>query len=136
MTEQQMNIFAATARFDHAHIFCSDLEASERWFSEVLGAEVYRRPTKPGQPVTAVAAVGGLTFLLRPLRDDEVLQEAIGQYFGLDHVGFLVPDIIAAVADLKSRGASVTDEPTELRPGVWVAFIEGPDQLRIEILQK
>ena len=41
-----------------------------------------------------------------------------------------------AVAELKRRGASFKMEPRTIRPGVKIAFIEAPDNVRIELLER
>ena len=42
----------------------------------------------------------------------------------------------AATAELKRRGAQVIVEPKTIRPGVRIAFIQGPDHVRIELLER
>ena len=57
-------------------------------------------------------------------------------YYGLDHIGLRVDDIDAAVAELKRRGADIIKGPVTIRPGVRIAFVQGPDNVRIELLQR
>ena len=38
--------------------------------------------------------------------------------------------------ELKRRGAQVIVEPKTIRPGVRIAFIQGPDDVRIELLER
>jgi glyoxylase I family protein len=54
----------------------------------------------------------------------------------LDHLGLRVDDLDAAVAELKRRGAQVIVEPKTIRPGVRIAFLQGPDDVRIELLER
>jgi hypothetical protein len=37
---------------------------------------------------------------------------------------------------LRARGAVISSGPRELRPGVFVAFVQGPDQVRVELLSR
>jgi len=55
---------------------------------------------------------------------------------GLDHFGLRVDNMDDAVAELKRRGASFKMEPRIIRPGVRIAFIEAPDNVRIELLER
>jgi predicted enzyme related to lactoylglutathione lyase len=53
---------------------------------------------------------------------------------GLDHIGFAVDDVEAAVKWLESRGAEVMMAPQ--RTGIGgrsIAFIKGPGNVRIEL---
>ena len=55
---------------------------------------------------------------------------------GLDHFGLRVDDMDAAVAELKRRGAHFSVEPRTIRPGVRIAFVQAPDNVRIELLER
>jgi catechol 2,3-dioxygenase-like lactoylglutathione lyase family enzyme len=54
----------------------------------------------------------------------------------LDHLGLRVDSVDEATAELKRRGATVTMEPKTIRPGVRIAFVQGPDDIRIELLER
>jgi lactoylglutathione lyase len=41
-----------------------------------------------------------------------------------------------AAAELKRRGATFIMEPRTIRPGVKIAFIKAPDNVRIELLER
>jgi catechol 2,3-dioxygenase-like lactoylglutathione lyase family enzyme len=53
-----------------------------------------------------------------------------------DHFGVVVQDLNAAVEELRSKGVKILQEPRTARPGTHVAFVEGPDHTRIEVLQR
>ena len=57
-------------------------------------------------------------------------------HLGLDHFGFRVDNLDETVAELKGRGAVMAAEPRTIRPGVRVAFVRAPDDVRIELLQR
>ena len=61
--------------FDHIHIYCTDLDATARWFTEGLGAEEAGRPESRGVPSVRLK-LGGANVYLRPKRDDEDLLPA------------------------------------------------------------
>lgn len=116
--------------FDHVHIYCTSVADSERFFVGVLGATVAER-----RGTTVVLDLGGGSVLLRPQLTNEDLGPAGASRFGVDHIGLRVPDVPAAVADLQKKGGDV-DPPRELRPGVFVAFVHGPDRVRVELLSR
>jgi catechol 2,3-dioxygenase-like lactoylglutathione lyase family enzyme len=122
-------------RFHHIHVFCSDLEATERWFTEGLGATVANRADSRG--VTGVTLkLGGANVLLRPAREGEVLVPAGPRHFGPDHFGLQVDDVDATVEQLRGRGVYIEVEPWDFSPGARIAFIKGPDEVRIELVQE
>jgi lactoylglutathione lyase len=48
----------------------------------------------------------------------------------------VVQDLRAAVEELRGKGVKILQEPRTVRPGTHVAFVEGPDHTRIEVLQR
>jgi len=54
---------------------------------------------------------------------------------GLHHFGFFVRNINDMVMDLKEKGVKILSEPTEAPRDIWGAFVEGPDGVRIELIQ-
>jgi catechol 2,3-dioxygenase-like lactoylglutathione lyase family enzyme len=67
-----------------------------------------------------------------PFKDRKELAPTRGRV--IDHIGFAVDDLDAAIAHLKSTGVKVTAEPVALGP-IKFAFIEGPDQVAIELIE-
>lgn len=54
----------------------------------------------------------------------------------IDHIGVSVENLDDAIARLRKEGVTVTEEPRSLAGGkVKFAFIEGPDKMRIEIIE-
>ena len=47
-----------------------------------------------------------------------------------------VSDIDAAVAELKAKGAEFTMEPTTIRPNVRIAFLRGPQNVSVELIDR
>jgi catechol 2,3-dioxygenase-like lactoylglutathione lyase family enzyme len=58
----------------------------------------------------------------------------------IDHIGFRPLDLDRAVAGLKAQNVKVTNEPRALTlpsgTSMHIAFIEGPDAVRIELVQR
>jgi lactoylglutathione lyase len=120
--------------FDHIHIFCSDMDATARWFIEGLGAEDVGRPESRGVPSVRLK-LGGANVYLRPARDDESLTPPDTQHFGADHFGLRVANVDATVEELRRRGVFIQVEPWDFSPGSRIAYILGPDNVRIELVQ-
>ncbi|MCI0867134.1 MAG: VOC family protein, partial [Chloroflexi bacterium] len=56
--------------------------------------------------------------------------------YGLDHFGFEVDDMEEAAAHLRAHGAHFICEPWTMPSGSTVAFIEAPDHVSVEIIQR
>jgi lactoylglutathione lyase len=121
--------------FDHVHIYCTDLAASERWFVDGLGAELVRRREIGGAQAIDLE-VAGTKLFLREGQKGEELGEPGGSRFGTDHIGLRVDDLDAATAELKRRGVEFDMEPQQVGPGLSIAFVRGPDNVRVELLQR
>ena len=120
--------------FHHIHLFCSDLEATARWFIDGVGATLVGRGESRGVP-SVTLNLGGAPVLLRPAREGESLADAGARRFGTDHFGLKVSDIDATVETLRSRGVFIEVEPWDFSPSMRIAFIKGPDEVRIELVQ-
>ena len=121
--------------FDHIHLRSPDPEATAQWFETMLGAEVIRS-MQQGAPRIDLK-IGGANVFLAPVKDgDGTNAPPKIPYQGLDHFGLSVTGIDAIAADLKAKGVKFTREPTTVRPGTRVCFIEGPQGVSIELLDR
>jgi catechol 2,3-dioxygenase-like lactoylglutathione lyase family enzyme len=126
---------AARFGFDHIHLRSRDPDATARWFEEMLGAEVLRS-LQQGKPRIDLRLGGQDIFIAQA--DAAVAPPPSPPYHGLDHFGVIVRDggLDAATAELKAKGVEFTMEPREARPGVRIAFIRGPENISIELLER
>jgi lactoylglutathione lyase len=122
--------------FDHVHLVGSDLDASERFYREMFGAQTLGR-RDAGGATNLLMRLDGVNLFIRTARPTEHLT-ADGQdvRYTYDHFGVVVENLSAAVEELRAKGVKVLQEPRTVRHGTHVAFVEGPDHTRIEILQR
>lgn len=113
-------------RLHHTGVVVRSLAASYPFFRDALGLKVVKEETIEDQGVKAALLDLGNGFLelLEPIQPDTGIArflESRGE--GLHHVCLSVPDIDAALADLKSRGVELVDETP--RPGLTgtIAFL-------------
>ena len=122
--------------FDHVHLVGSDLDASERFYREMFGAETVGRRDASGA-VNVMMRLDGINLFIRSPRATENVQADGSELrYTYDHFGVVVQDLQAAVEELRRKGVTILQEPRTVRPGTHVAFIEGPDHTRIEVLQR
>ena len=121
--------------FDHIHIYCSDLAATEKWFTEGLGADVAGRPESRGVPSVRLEGRAAPTSTCgRPART-RTWWRRVRSSFGTNHFGVRVSDVDATVAELRKRGVFIEVEPLDFSAQSRIAFIKGPDGVRIELVQ-
>ena len=125
-----------TYRYDHMHLRSRDVKKTAEYYHRVFGAEILESIQSDGRPRTDLD-LNGLTIFIAPVSPDAAIPSAPTEpYVGLDHFGLRVENMDEAVAELKRRGASFKMEPRTIRPGVRIAFVEAPDNVRIELLER
>jgi methylmalonyl-CoA/ethylmalonyl-CoA epimerase len=115
------------ATLDHIGIAVKDLQAALAFYRDALGLEIEAPEDVPSQHVRAHFVPVGEARL--ELLEATAAESPIAKYIdkrgpGLHHITLRVPDIRAALAELKSRGARLIDE--EPRPGAegsLIAFV-------------
>ena len=121
--------------FDHIHLFTADPEGMATYFESMLGAEVIRS-SPGGQPRIDLKLGGANIFILDVSGNPKAAEGAAHPYRGLDHFGLLVQEIDKVCDALKAKGAKFTRGPETIRPGTRIAFIEGPEGVSIELLER
>jgi catechol 2,3-dioxygenase-like lactoylglutathione lyase family enzyme len=120
---------------DHIHFICGDVEEAVKYFKNVFEAKETSRGEIRGFPVVRVDVKGSIVALMGTAPGSSQLVPGKGSR-GLDHIGFIVKDLEKTVEDLKKRGAKFSIGPTAAGPGVKFAFVDGPDGVRIELLER
>lgn len=126
--------------FHHIHMRSPDPAATAEYYQKMFGAEI-ARSTYPagsqyaGMPKLAMN-VGGQRILIHP-GSPRGPNGAPPQapYFGIEHIGLTVDDIDATVADLEAKGADFVQRPAKTATGNRNAFVRGPQDVLVEIIQ-
>lgn len=118
-------------RYLHTMVRITDIDASLRFYCDLLGLQEVRRYEVEQGRFT-------LIFLAAPETPDAQIEltynwdpEAYdgGRNFG--HMAFAVDDIYAACARLQDGGVTINRPPRDGR----MAFVRSPDNISIELLQ-
>jgi catechol 2,3-dioxygenase-like lactoylglutathione lyase family enzyme len=120
---------------DHMHLRSPDPEATAAFYERMFAAEVIRT-TRQGKPRIDLKLGGANVFIAAVDAAGKVNAPPQAPYQGLEHFGLRVTDIDAVVAELKAKGAELTMEPTDIRPGVRITFLRGPEGVSIELLER
>jgi lactoylglutathione lyase len=122
--------------FDHVHLVGSDLDTSEQFYRDMFGAETIARRDANGA-VNLMMRLDGINLFIRsPRPAEQVNGDGKELRYTYDHFGVVVQDLRAAIDELRGKGVKILQEPSTVRPGTHVAFVEGPDRTRIEVLQR
>jgi catechol 2,3-dioxygenase-like lactoylglutathione lyase family enzyme len=125
----------AEFKYDHVHLRSPDPEATASFYERMFGATVTRSTQSDGSRRVDLD-LGGLTVFVAPVTGGNTAEPPHSPYLGLEHLGLRVDGIDRAVAELKAKGARFEMEPTTVRPGVRIAFMRGPENVSIELLER
>lgn len=124
---------------NHVHIRSSDPHASASWYEEHFGAKIISdREVMPGT-VTVSMEVGGpvrLNISSQPDGSSDTRAVADLNRLGLEHFGFGVEDLKAELDRLEKAAVRIVLPLTEVVGGARLAYIEGPDDVLIELVQR
>ena len=112
---------------DHVAIAVHDMDEAIERHRRLYGAEPMWREDVEEQGVDeAMIPVGGsFVQLLAPLADDTPVGRFLAKHGeGLHHIAYAVPDIDAALDELRSQGARLVDETARMGGrGAKIAFV-------------
>ena len=123
---------------NHVHIRASDPRASATWYEKFFNAKVlWEREIMTGT-VTVSMEVGGpvrLNISSQPEGSSKDRSVAELNRLGLEHFGFHVEDLESELARLGAEGIRIVLPLTVVSTGTKLAYIEGPDDVLIELVQ-
>ena len=122
--------------YDHIHLRSRDPMATAQYYRKMFDAKIIESIQSDGQKRIDLDLSGLTIFIARVLPEADVPPGPAEPHLGLDHFGLRVDDLDQAVADLKRRGAEFAVAPRTIRPGVRIAFLRAPDDVRIELLER
>ena len=117
-------------RLAHVCIGATDLDASERFYVDLLGMEKAFDFIRAGERFGFYVKAGGTTFIeVFAEKGSPHLDRPIIKHFCLE-----VEDMDAAVDALRTRGVEVSDKKMG-GDNNWQAWITDPSGVRIELMQ-
>jgi catechol 2,3-dioxygenase-like lactoylglutathione lyase family enzyme len=124
---------------NHVHIRSTDPHASASWYEKHFGAKIVsEREVMPGT-ITISMEVGGpvrLNISSKPEGTSDERAVAELNRLGLEHFGFNVEDLEAELGRLERANIRIVLPLTEVGGGTRLAYIEGPDDVLIELVQR
>lgn len=124
-------------KLDHFHLFTDNTERTAGWYRDMFGARVLKRLQSNGKSRIDLDFDGVTVYVAEtPPNSPRAERTFFGPLPGLEHLGFHVEDVDEAVEQLREKGVEILLEPTDVRPDVRIAFVKGPDDVRIELLRR
>jgi catechol 2,3-dioxygenase-like lactoylglutathione lyase family enzyme len=111
----------------HVHVKTRDPKRTMQFYVDNLGATLIADVGARGYRVN----LHGLTLNISPLIEEQTRE----QHYGLEHIAVDTDDYAGALAHLRNNGVRILEElpPTN---GRRVCFLEAPDGVQIEIIEK
>ena len=124
-------------KYDHVHLVCADPIKAAAWYEKVLCATIKEVGKYPDGGDRVELDLAGTRILIRtPRNSGQCAQDNPRERRGLEHFGFKVGNMSDAVAYIKSQGIKFDLEPRIGPSGYNVAFIMGPDNVMVELVEE
>jgi lactoylglutathione lyase/glyoxylase I family protein len=114
----------------HVCIFARDLDATEQFWTGVLGLPVAFRFTRNGAPYGFYLDAGGRTNVEVFLKPETRFSEADQ----VNHIALEVHSLDDAIAKIRARGVTVTDKKLGV-DNTWQAWTADPNDVKIELFE-
>jgi lactoylglutathione lyase len=124
-------------RLLHTMLRVGDLEASIRFYCEVLGMKLLRKHDFPdGRFTLAFVGYGDESdhTAIELTHNWDTSAYTLGDAYG--HIAIGVDDIYATCAEISAKGGKVVRTPGAMKHGTTViAFVEDPTGYKVELIQ-
>jgi len=123
--------------FHHVHLKSPDPEKTANWYVKAFNFEIVGdRVRDSGDRFIVCKTQDGVTVNISGARSGEVMGDGDADaHWGLEHFGIQVDDIEAEIERLVGLGAVVKQPPGDVSSRPRIAFVAGPNDTRIELLQ-
>jgi lactoylglutathione lyase/glyoxylase I family protein len=123
-------------RTDHIAIIAKDMDESLRFYTDLLGYELFERGEIASERIKiARLRAPGDTFVVELVQFTDDREYSCGDGL-IEIVAMKVDDIFAAIETLRGKGVDfLQPEPVQAGPGDFFIFFRGPSGEKLEIIQ-
>ena len=123
---------------NHIHLKSNDPKATADWwvkaFNFTIASDVVR---DGGDRFVTCMSENGIRVPISEAAPGQTLAPGdAGVRYGLEHFGIDSEDLEADIARLESLGATLLEGPREMSATVRIAFVEVPENVRVELIQR
>jgi len=126
-------------RINHIHLKAPDPGKTAEWYVKAFHFKIVSDQVRPfGDRFIRCTSEDGATAVnISGARNGETPGRGDASvHYGLEHFGLDSADIDADIARLVGLGAEVLEGPVRTAPDTRIAFLKGPDDVRIELVEK
>ena len=125
-------------RINHIHLKAPDPRRTAEWYEKAFAFKIVGDETRVfgDRFLRCKSADGGVNVNISGARTNERLGPGdASPHHGLEHFGFDSVDVEADINRLTGLGAKLLEGPIALPNGGRIAFLQGPDDTRLELVQ-
>ena len=117
---------------NHVHHETKDIQTAVKFYQDLFGATA-EEPFVRGGANWVFVRLGDVQVTVT---DREFSDMQLERYQGLDHFALTTDDFDATLADIERLGVNIWFGPIEVENGPRIVFVSGPDQIKIELMEK
>jgi lactoylglutathione lyase len=125
-------------RINHIHLKSPDPRKTAEWYVRAFDFTIANDETRVfgDRFIRCRSADGGIAVNISGARTNERLGPGdANPHHGLEHFGFDSIDVEADIKRLVDLGAVLMEGPIQMPNGGRIAFLKGPDDTRLELVQ-
>jgi lactoylglutathione lyase len=126
-------------RINHIHLKSPDPKKTADWYVKAFDFEIASDEVRVfgDRFLRCKSADGGIAVNISGARTNEKMgQGDASPHYGLEHFGFDSVDLDADIRRLTGLGATLLEGPIQVPNGPRIAFIQGPDDTRLELIER
>jgi catechol 2,3-dioxygenase-like lactoylglutathione lyase family enzyme len=125
-------------RINHIHLKAPDPRKTAEWYVTAFGFTILSDEVRVfgDRFIRCQSDGGGIVVNISGARTGERLGPGDAMpHHGLEHFGFDSEDLEADIRRLEGLGARLLEGPIQVPNGPRIAFLRGPDDTRLELIQ-
>jgi lactoylglutathione lyase len=126
-------------RINHIHLKSPDPRKTAEWYVKAFDFQITSDETRAfgDRFLRCKSADNGIAVNISGARTNERLGSGDAMpHHGLEHFGFDSVDIDADISRLTGLGAKLLEGPIQIPNGGRIAFLQGPDDTRLELVER
>ena len=124
-------------KFNHLHLKAQNPEESANWYVNAFNFKILSDTVRgAGIRFIRCETSDGIIVNISGAGTDEQMGDGNASvHWGVEHFGVDVDNLDTQLKRLGDLGAKLLEGPIDSPTGMRIAFIQGPDEVRIELMQ-